>query len=93
MTKISTSFRHALAVAAGGALLATVSVPAYAVGNAEPAKGEATPERTSRPSSEKKICLANTVSGADTVTGSIIQKKQCKTKAQWEALGVQFGRK
>ena len=94
MTKIFTSFRHALAIAAGGALLAGLCAPAYSAVGAEPAKSEAsTRPKASESSADRKICLSNTVSGAPTVTGSILQRKQCKTKAQWEAQGVEFGRK
>jgi ABC-type sugar transport system substrate-binding protein len=93
MTKISTSFRRALATAATGALLA-FAAPAFAADRPEPAKGEAASQPEGRDSSAgKKICLSNTVSGASTVTGSILQKRQCKTKAQWIAQGVQFERK
>ena len=91
MTKISTSFRRALGIAAAAALVAGLSAPAQAV---KPPKGDsASEQKGSAPAPEKKICLATTVSGADTVTGSILQKKKCKTKAQWIAEGVQFGRK
>ena len=94
MTRISTSLRRALATAASGALLATSGVPAFAHESAEPAKSQTPSERqATHASADKKICLANTVSGAATVTGSILQKRQCKTRAQWIAEGVQFGRK
>lgn len=94
MTRISTSLRTGLAIAAGGALLVGLSAPSYAADSPEPAKSGATSEgKAGSGSGEKKICLANTVSGASTVTGSLLSKKQCKTKAQWEAQGVEFGRK
>lgn len=93
MTEISTSFRRALATAATGALIA-FAAPSFAADSPEPAKGDNASEPQGRNSSaEKKICLSNTVSGAATVTGSILQKRQCKTKAQWIAQGVQFERK
>ena len=94
MIRITNSLRHAVAIAAGTALLAGLSAPAFAApGDKEHRQGSASERTGNGASAEKKICLSNTVSGADTVTGSILQKKKCRTKAEWIAQGVEFGRK
>jgi len=78
-------------VAAAVAMLATAAVPAMAstrpTGNPEGSAAAAT-EVSGQQS--KKICLSPTVSGDPVVTGSILAKKACHTKAEWEAKGVIF---
>lgn len=37
---------------------------------------------------DKKFCVNQTVSGAETVTGSILSRRLCLTREQWEARGV-----
>ncbi len=77
---------QATLVAAAGAMFAT-AYPAMAS-----EKGGATIATTSQASepSSKKICLSPTVSGEPLVTGSILAKRECRTRAQWEAKGVKF---
>ncbi len=72
--------------AAACAMLAAVAVPAIA--NEHPATGAA--GAPSQGNTEKKICLSPTVTGEPTVTGSILARRECRTKADWEARGVQF---
>lgn len=87
----STLTRPAFAVAAF-AMLATAAVPsmASARGNAN-TNGNAQPTTTEQ--APKKICLSPTLTGDPTVTGSMLAKRSCHTKAEWEAKGVVFGSK
>lgn len=75
--------------AAAVAMLATAAVPAMASTNptGNPG-GSAAPMPSEQPA--KKICLSPTVSGAPLVTGSILAKRTCHTRAEWEAKGVTF---
>ncbi len=52
-----------------------------------------TPQSEATDHAAKKICLSPTVTGDPTVTGSILAKRTCRTKAEWEAKGVVFGSK
>ena len=72
--------------AAACAMLAVVAAPALA--SEHPATSAA--GTSSQGVAEKKICLSPTVTGEPTVTGSILARRECRTKAEWEARGVQF---
>jgi len=77
------------AFAAAVAMLATAAVPAMATSRPTGApEGSAAPMSSEQPA--KKICLSPTVSGDPVVTGSILAKRTCHTKAEWEAKGVVF---
>jgi len=78
---------QATLVAAAGALFAATAYPVMAS-----EKGGATAAATSQASeaSSKKICLSPTVTGDPVVTGSLLAKRECRTRAQWEAKGVKF---
>ena len=84
MPSRSTLIRPAFAAAC--AMLAVVAVPALA--SEHPAASPA--GTSSQGNTEKKICLSPTVTGEPTVTGSILARRECRTKAEWEAKGVQF---
>jgi len=84
MPSRSTLIRPAFAAAC--AMLAVVAAPAIA--SEHPATSAAgTP---SEGNAEKKICLSATVTGEGIMTGSIIAKRTCHTRSEWEAKGLKF---
>lgn len=90
MTKLTSTLRGSLSAVAAGALLLCVAGSASAAErNGKPGE-EASASGAGAAASEKKICLSPTVTGDATITGSMLSKKQCRTKAEWEARGVQF---
>jgi hypothetical protein len=87
MLNRSTLIRPVL-VAAAGAMLAATAVPAFANEKAgTPTNGSS---QMSDEQTQKKICLSPTVTGEPVVTGSMLGKRQCHTKAEWIAKGVIF---
>ena len=88
---LSTLTRPAFAVAAF-AMLATAAVPSMASARGN-TSGNAPAPMASTEQAPKKICLSPTVTGDPTVTGSMLAKRACHTKAEWEAKGVLFGSK
>jgi hypothetical protein len=36
----------------------------------------------------QRYCAARTVTGADTITGSVLPRRTCRTREQWAAMGV-----
>ena len=76
-------------LAAAFAMLATAAVPAMASTHPAGTPDGAEP-MTMSDQSDKKICLSPTVTGKPVVTGSILAKRTCLTKAEWEAKGVTF---
>ena len=95
MINLSTVRRGSLPLLAASALLLGMAAPAAASEKSEKAAGEAASSAASGggQAAEKKICLSATVTGEATVTGSILSRKECRTKAEWEARGVSFNRK
>ncbi|WCT73631.1 hypothetical protein PQ455_18805 [Sphingomonas naphthae] len=90
------TIRRAIAAAAAGTLLAVSAAPAFAAAPAPApvAQDSAAAEPTGSTSiPARKICFGRTPSGASEVTGSMLSRKVCKTRAQWEADGVQFATK
>ena len=89
MTKSST-IRGSLSALAAGALLLSMAAPATAAERGDKKDEASAASGAGAAPSEKKICLSPTVSGDSVVTGSLLSKRQCRTKAEWEARGVQF---
>lgn len=80
--------RTAFSAAAACMMLAGAAAPAMAK---EHANGTSTATtQAAGDSGERKICLSPTVTGEPVVTGSMLGKRQCKTRAEWEARGVKF---
>lgn len=81
---IIVQLRRAAFLAAAGISFAAVSLPAQA----EMAKDEGANQSASassnnaKPKTTKKYCIV------DTITGSRVSKKVCKTREEWEAEGV-----
>lgn len=90
------SIRRPIA-AVTGLVLAGLAVPALATPAPAPAalvQDAGAPEPTAATSAPaRKICFGRTASGATEITGSMLSRKVCKTKAEWEADGVQFATK
>ncbi len=93
MTKLSSSLRGSLSALAASALLFSMAAPAAAAERGDKKDEASATSGAAAAPSEKKICLSPTVSGDNVVTGSLLSKRQCRTKAQWEARGVQFNAK
>lgn len=74
-----------LTAAAGAVLLSAAPAMAMKKGSSSD-----TTAAQSNNQADKKFCLSATPSGADTVTGSMLSKRQCLTKDQWAAKGVTF---
>ena len=89
MSHRSIRIRSALAAAAACVVLAGTAAPAMAKTRTTGMAPSATQSATGD-SSQRKICLSPTVTGEPVVTGSILGKRECKTKAEWEAKGVKF---
>ena len=90
MTNFNSIFRGSLSAAAAGAIFLCAAAPANAAERNEKSGEAISASAAAATASEKKICLSPTVSGDSSVTGSLISKTQCRTKAQWEARGVRF---
>jgi hypothetical protein len=70
-----------IALAASAVAMLALAQPAF---GAE-APGRAATKNNSAETGEKKICAR-----MESFTGSRVAKLQCKTKAEWEALGVEL---
>lgn len=83
----SSALALALVVAAGN-----IAAPAFAAPAAPTASVEMQAEPTSRATDTttdtRKYCANMSVSGQADVTGSMLSKKVCKTRAAWAAKGV-----
>jgi hypothetical protein len=86
MSDRSIFIRTALVAAAGAVLVSAAPAMASKKGSSSP--DAATTQSADQ--SNRKYCLSETVTGAPTVTGSILPKRQCLTKDQWAAKGVTF---
>src|SRR4051812_47374996 len=81
--------RPTLAIAFGAMLMAS-AIPAFAADKG----GSAATATSSQPMAQeaKKYCLSTADLGEPVVTGTILTqpKRQCLTRSQWQAKGVQF---
>ena len=74
--------------AVAGAMAVAATVPASAREGSKPAGSAETSMTSSQP--DRKICLAMSPNGTESVTGSMLPKRECRTREQWEARGVKF---
>lgn len=105
MFKVSVPTRHMMIVAlsgltAGIALLAPIGMAEAAARGVVVNEALAANAASAAPSDEargakpaKKYCTGRTPSGDTSVTGSILQRKVCKTREQWLAEGVKIEEK
>ena len=92
MTRFATSPRALIAVSAAAML--GLAVPALAA-PIEPVDTPHTAYRVDgaqQPAREKKLCIAESATGDEMVTGSLLPHRICKTRAQWIAEGAQIVR-
>jgi len=77
--------------AAAFAAAVIVSAAAAAPASARNANDDHVSVKSKGP--DKKICLSATATGEPTVTGSILSRQKCLTRAEWEAKGVRIPNK
>jgi hypothetical protein len=84
MSDRSTLVRPAFLIAAAGAMLMAGTIPAAASAKSHSSTSTAGSTTTAAALPDKNICVSYTI------TGSLLPKRVCKTKAEWEAQGAVF---
>ena len=82
--------RTLLAAAAAIAAIGTVAVPAAASDTSSNSAEARRDTSQNRSADNRRYCINNSTSGAETVTGSMLSRRTCRTRAQWLREGVEL---